>query len=107
METARYMVHPCRLDLHENAPKITKKWPKIMHFSNTFKSTVVFLIFATAVRDCRVSNDHNCFDPVRLVQTLHTLQTATNSIIVWLRFMLFTFSVARIDKTSKQKHLEA
>ena len=60
----------------------------------------VFLILATAVRDCRVSNDHNCFDPVRLVQTLHTLQTATNSIIVWLRFTLFTFSVARIDKTS-------
>ena len=29
-----------------------------------------------------------------------TLQTATNPIIVWLRFTLFTFSVARSDRTS-------
>ena len=48
-----------------------------------------------AVWVCSVPNDHNCFDLVTLVQTLHTLQTATNSIIVWLRFTLFTFSVAR------------
>ena len=72
-----------------------------MHFH-----TEVFLLLATAkakaVRDCRVSNDHNCFDLVTLVQTLHTctLQTATNPIIVWLRFTLFTFSVARSDRTS-------
>ena len=63
--------------------------------------TEVFLHLATtkakAIRGCRVTNDHNCFGLVTLVQTRHTLQTATNSIIVCLRFTLFTFSVARSD----------
>ena len=67
-------------------------------------NTDVFLLLATAkakaVRSCRVSNDRNCFDLLTLVQTLHTLQTTTDSIIVWLCFTLFTFSVARSDKTS-------
>ena len=108
------MVHPKPLDVSsismclQSHSQICEKNSQAMHEGCYSKgpATKVFLLLATAraksVKRCRVSNwicGPTTFDLVTLVQTLQTLQTTTNSVIVWQRFTPLTVAVARSSKS--------